>query len=220
VEDPAAVRLVVFVDTQNVYRDARRAFFNTVPPAPPAPSAKGQTDALKYGELLRSRVEGHIGRTVALEQIRMYCGKPDAAREPISAAAMERQVAAWESAGAVVCQRPLRYAPDWPATKAQQKGVDVQLSTDLVQLHLRGLYDTAVVASTDTDMRPALESVLEIAGNREYPVVFACAWISPTQKSRMWLPGRPLYCFNLGRADYDAVEDPTRYGPPKVATLP
>lgn len=216
VEARAALRLLVFVDAQNVYRDARRAFFEATAPAAPPASIKGQVHAMRYGALLRSRVEAHLERPIALEQVRMYTGKPDAAREPAPAAAMERQVSAWESLGAVVCQRPLRYPSDWPAARAQQKGVDVQLSIDLVQLYLRESYDVAVVASTDTDMRPAIESVIEIAGTpREYPAVFACAWNSATHKTRLWLPGRPLYCFYLHRADYDLVEDPTRYGAPK-----
>jgi uncharacterized LabA/DUF88 family protein len=216
VEVPARnVRLLVLVDAQNVYRDARRAFFNDQ-----GPSIRGQVAAERYSQLLRQRVTEYLKRDTDLIETRMYAGKPDAAREPTAAAAMERQVAAWEKAGVVVCQRPLRYPPDWPATKAQQKGVDVQLSTDLVQLYLRDFYDIAVVASTDTDMRPALESVLEIAGKREFPVVTVAAWHSEALRTRLWLPGRPLYCFQLNRTDYDAVADATRYGPPRIVTTP
>lgn len=210
-EAPAPLEVVVFIDAQNVYRDARRAFFDDQ-----GPSVLGQIDATKYGQFLATRVSAHLGRAVTLKQVRVYAGRPDGGREPISAAAMERQVAVWEAAGVVVSQRPLRYPQDWPATKAQQKGVDVQLSTDLVQLYFRSVYNIGIVASTDTDMRPAVEAVLELAGTTpEYPPVFTCAWNSPTLNKRLWLIGRPLHCFYLRRPDYDAVHDPARYGPPK-----
>jgi uncharacterized LabA/DUF88 family protein len=205
------LRVVVFIDAQNVYRDARRAFFDE-----DAPSAAGQVDARKYSELLVGRVATYLGRTCELRQIRMYAGRPDAAREPISASSMERQVTAWEALNVVVSQRPLRYPSDWPNTKAQQKGVDVQIGTDLVQLYLRQAYDIGVVATTDTDLRPAVEAVMEIAGTeRAYPALFTCAWNSPRLNKRLWLIGRPLYCFFLRMADYDAVCDSTRYGPPR-----
>lgn len=211
-EEPPGV--VVFIDAQNVYRDARRAFFDE-----DAPSVCGQIDPVKYSRLLTRRVGTQLGRPAALRQVRIYTGRPDAAREPVSAAATARQVAAWEAATrVVVSQRPLRYPPDWPTTKAQQKGVDVQLATDLVQLYLRGFYQVGVVASTDTDMRPGVESVLEIAGAESpFPPVFACAWNSPKLNNRLWLIGRSLYCFHLRRPDYDSVMDPTRYGPPKTS---
>lgn len=204
--------MIVFIDAQNVYRDARRAFFDE-----DAPSVAGQVDARKYSELLVGRVASHLGRSCELKQIRMYAGRPDAAREPVSASSMDRQVAAWEALGVVVSQRPLRYPSDWPNTKAQQKGVDVQMAADLVQLYLRQVYDIGVLATTDTDLRPAVESVIEIAGNdRAYPAVFTCAWNSPRLNKRLWLIARPLYCFFLRKPDYDAVCDPIRYGPPRT----
>lgn len=212
VEAAEPLRVIVFVDAQNVYRDARRAFFEEG-----APSVRGQTDARKYGELLVGRTAAYLGRACALKQVRVYTGRPDAAKEPVAASSTERQVAAWEAQGVVVSQRPLRYPPDWPATKAQQKGVDVQMGADIGLLYLRDVYDVGIVATTDTDLRPAVESVIEIAGGapKDHPPVFTCAWNSPRLKKRLWLIARPLYCFYLSRADYDAVEDPTRYGPPK-----
>jgi uncharacterized LabA/DUF88 family protein len=206
------LRVFVFVDAQNVYRDARRAFFSEGDP-----SSFGQIHVGKYGLHLTKLVEGHVQQPCALAQVRIYSGQPDPIREPVAASSTERQVTAWEVQGAIVSRRPLRYPSDWPATKAQQKGVDVQMSLDLAQFYQRDLYDIGIVATTDTDMRPAVESVLDIAGpDCKYPPVFTCAWNSPVLNRRLWLMGRPLFCFYLRRADYDAVADLTRYGPPKT----
>ena len=43
-----------------------------------------------------------------------------------------RQCAAWARAGAVVISRALRYPPNWPEGRAQEKGVDVQLAIDVI----------------------------------------------------------------------------------------
>lgn len=184
---------------------------------PRAPGVRGQIRVDKYGALLASRLAVRLGHACELTQVRVYAGKPDPMREGIAAAAMDKQVAAWIAVGAVVSQRPLRYPNDWPKTPAQQKGVDVQLAIDLVLLHTNKFYDVAIVASTDTDLRPAAEMVLDVAGAYAVPAPIAAgAWNSPTQNSRLWLVARPLWCIYLQRADYDQVEDTSHYGPPKA----
>lgn len=103
----------------------------------------------------------------------------------------------------------LRYPRNWPAARAQQKGVDVALAIDFAAMAVDGAYDVGVIASTDTDLRPALEFVRRRYGNtRRVEVV---AWNSPRSSSRLSVPGQNIWCHRLDRADYDSVADTTDY---------
>lgn len=211
---PIPLGVVFFIDSQNVYMDARDAFFTDANGNSLAHSrSDGQIDPKKYAELVLPKIQGHLGAPCRLLQVRAYSGRPDSVKEPKTASANAKQVAAWEAAGVVVSQRPLRYPRDWPNTRAQQKGVDVQIATDLVQLYLSNFYDVAMLASTDTDLRPAVEEVQALAKSRgvAHSPIFVTAWNSPALNKRLWLIGRPLYCFFLHRADYEAVADSIGY---------
>ncbi len=88
-------------------------------------------------------------------------GSPTASAIPKATAPRPRQRAAHEAAGYGIVAyhlRPLRYPQGWPRVKAQEKGVDVELAVDYVSMAARGDYDTAVLFSTDSDLRPALEA--------------------------------------------------------------
>jgi len=146
-------RVVVFVDYQNVMRDARRAFFDH-----PFGAADGQIDPVRYGRLLAARQPpGEDGRR-ALTQVRVYRGRPHSEKDPKTHAPHMRQTSAWEKAGAKVITRDLRYPRDWPKERAEEKGIDVALAIHAVMLAIRGLLDVAIIASTDTDQRPVLEA--------------------------------------------------------------
>ena len=111
---------------------ARDAFF----PGGASHFTKGQFNPVALGELL-------IGRTPAgfyrkLKQVRVYTGRPDATRHSRNHTAHMNQCAAWESAGTCVVWKPLRYPPDFPASRPQEKGVDVQLAIDLVTHSIAG----------------------------------------------------------------------------------
>ena len=95
-----------------------------------------------------------------LHQVRMYRGLPDSTKDPKGYGAASRQIAAWKKLPLIdVTTRPFRYPPDYPQSKAQEKGIDVQLALDFVMMAVRGEYDVGVLMSNDTDLRPALEQV-------------------------------------------------------------
>src|SRR5439155_18417104 len=100
-------RLVVFVDAQNVYKGARRAFFND-----DDPHIYGNFDPVKLGELICSRPAK--GTESLLSQVRVYTGRPDATRQPQSYGPHMRQCATWKANGAIIIARTLRYPHDWP----------------------------------------------------------------------------------------------------------
>ncbi len=81
--------------------------------------------------------------------------------------------------------RPLRYPGDWPRSKAEQKGVDVALAVDLVFGAARTSFDVAIVASTDTDLVPALEAICNLRRAWGAPVVEVAAWAPNNKRLRV-----------------------------------
>jgi hypothetical protein len=201
----SADRVVLFIDAQNLYKRARSAFGarakdGTIQEV----SIFGQVYPMQLGELICSRPPPNHSRV--LEQVRVYTGRPDSTRDPRGYGANLAQCSAWERAGAVVTWRTLRYPPEWPNVKPEEKGIDVALAIDVVRLAIESEYDVGVVCSTDTDLRPALEYVYnKFIGN---PRVEVMAW---TGSRRLSVPGLNIWCHHLDRADFDAISDPTDY---------
>jgi len=198
-----ADRVVLFIDAQNVYRGARETFC-----APGAFHADGQVDPIKLGQLIATRPPP--GHERVLHEVRVYTGRPDSTRQSRAYGAHMRQCAAWERAGAVVVPRTLRYPPDWPQSRAEEKGIDVALSIDFVMGAVDGRFDVGVIFSTDTDLKPALEVVA--ARFAEYPRAEVAAWKGNGANRRLQVSGpKRIWCHFLDAADYQAVHDPTDY---------
>jgi hypothetical protein len=104
---------------------------------------------------------------------------------------------------------PLRYPHSWPTEKAQEKGVDVEWAIDFVRLAVQGAYDVGVLMSTDTDLVPALEAVLEIKTTGAH--IEVAAWKGKGANKRLSVGGQLPWCHQLTKADYIAVADPTTY---------
>jgi uncharacterized LabA/DUF88 family protein len=196
-----ARRTVLFLDYQNVYRRARDTFHQLTDPSP-----CGQIDPIRLGQLLVDRDPGR-----ELVEVRAYRGQPDASRDPKGYGANRRQCAAWEQAGVKVVLRPLRYPVGYPTEKAEEKGIDVILAVDFVTMAAQGDYEVGILMSTDTDLKPALEEVAALAGNRS-PRCEVAAWSAPGVHSRrLSISGTHVWCHWLGPEDYKRVADPTDY---------
>jgi len=202
VADP--LRVWVFFDAQNVYRDARRAFHSDK-----GPSSFGQTKPWDVAQLLVSRAPENESRPRKLQEVRLYTGLPSNERQRKSYASHMKQRAAWLAAGVKVVPRPLRYPDDWPKTPAQEKGIDVALAIDFLFHAVRRDYDVGIVASTDTDLHPALEAVCEHHRAWGTPKVEVAAWASLSKRLRV--TGVPIWCYWLDEADYEGVRDLTNY---------
>lgn len=205
----SADRMMVFVDYQNAYKGARDAFFSKT-----SPGIDGQFHPLALAKILCSlRNERHETK---LTKVLVYRGMPDVRKDPRGNSASSRQKARWEKAGITVKTRPLRYPSEWPAERAQEKGVDVQLAIDFVTMASRKEYDVGVLVSCDTDLRPALEEVLKVRKRTE-----VAAWQSSNGNSpRLSLPGGPsnsVWCHWLDFAIYQRCGDPTDYGKPSTS---
>ena len=195
-------RLVLFIDDKNFYHGARRAFY---------PDTDihyyGQIKPIELGELICERCLPTHTRN--LHQVRVYSGAPDATKEPKTHSAHTKQRNVWEQAGAQVVTRILRYPDDWPTSKAEQKGVDVALAVDFVALAIDDEYDVGVIASTDSDLKPALEYVMRKCNDRCH--IEVVAWDNPLKKSRLSISRHNIWCHWLNKTDYDAIADLTDY---------
>jgi uncharacterized LabA/DUF88 family protein len=199
-------RLCLFIDYQNTYNGAREAFH-----AYDAPNTDGQIDPARLGEVIAAKDLFQP----ELSAVRVYRGRPDSLKDPRGYAANLRQCSAWENASPLrvkVIWRTLRYPRNWPDEAEEEKGIDVALAIDAVMMAVRGEYDIGVVMSTDTDIKPALEEVAQMRAD-PYPRITVAAWSSPDRHSRrLSISGRQLWCYWLGREDYNACADPTHYG--------
>ena len=193
-------RVVVFMDYQNLHGWARRQFqpINVDP-------AVGHVDPLRLAQLLVRRRH----RPSVLHGVRIYRGRPAPVHQPAAAAANDRQTAEWERSGLIrVIRRPLRYPRDWPDTPASEKGIDVALAIDLVSMGMANRYDVAILFSSDTDLLPAVETVVQ----RRLGHIELATW---SGARRLRFPNSQLpWCHFVNEAEYRTVEDQRDYTKP------
>lgn len=85
------------------------------------------------------------------------------------------------------------------------------LAVDVAMMGVRGEYDVAIVLSTDTDLIPALEAIVDLKGD-PYPRIEVAAWSSPEGRSRrLSVPGKNIWCHWLTVDRYHQVADKTNY---------
>lgn len=200
-----ADRVVLFVDYQNVYMSAREAFY---PSTSTIHHWEGQINPLALGRMMVER--SPFERT--LTGVRLYRGIPDPTKDPKGHRACLRQSAAWSRLeGVQVITRPLRYPNNWPRERPQEKGIDVSLAVDFVLMAVRNEYDVGILMSSDTDLIPALEAVVDLDAAR----VEVSAW-SPAfrYKKRLAISSRSLWCHWLDSEDYGHARDTRDYNRP------
>lgn len=199
-----ADRVIVFLDYQNVYRGARECFHLRA-----ADHTCGQIWPIRLAEHLAN--DSPYDR--ALTQVRVYRGRPDADRDPKGYGACTRQTDIWQQDSRVRCfLRTLRYPSDWPASKPEEKGIDVALAIDFVALAVQGEYDVGILMSTDTDLKPALEFVPRFARGRPYPRAEVAAWSGTGMHNRrLSITGHKLWCHWLDETTYTKAKDTTSY---------
>lgn len=148
---------ILFIDYQNVYRWARRAF----EVADDAPSFVGQFDPVKLAKLLEEKGRGRF----SVNQIRIYRGMPRPAFDQVSYSAAQRQINFWQKDQRVkVITRSISYPKNWARGRVnleppREKGIDVALAVDFVSMAFKKQYQLGMIFSADTDLRPALEYV-------------------------------------------------------------
>jgi uncharacterized LabA/DUF88 family protein len=187
----------VLLDWQNIYRCAREAFGLEQDPA-----VAGSADALK----LARHLAGCSGEDCRLQEVRIYRGRPDNAKDPKGYSAWRSQTAAWKRAGGdlvIERYRDLKYR----GQEVMEKGIDVWLAVDLIYLAMDQGADRAVVFSTDTDLLPAVELAKKVRGA---DFVEVAGWDGPYPSAAL-LDVPDVTKHRLKRPDYERLHDPTDY---------
>ena len=185
-------RVIVYVDYQNVYNWARRMFVDNPKDAKPV---EGHIRPEKLGELLVGRRQ----RPGALEQVRVYRGRPNPAREPKATRANDRQTDSWQRHDRVkVIRRDLKYRD----RAASEKGIDVAIGVDMIRLAMEDRMDVAVLFSSDNDLLPAVE----VLWNLPNTTIELATWAGAP---RLQLPDTDSSCaHSLSIRDYEQLHDP------------
>ncbi|MGI8448218.1 MAG: NYN domain-containing protein [Streptosporangiaceae bacterium] len=133
--------------------------------------------------------------------VRVFRGRPDPGHQARLTASNDAQAAQWTRDQRVqVMRRQLVYR-DWPNLPPVEKGIDVAVAVDLMRLAFGRQYDALVLFSSDSDLMPALEAVVEM---RLTHVEVAC-WRGGNQ---LRFPGTSLpWCHSLTDSDWTAVVD-------------
>lgn len=200
------MNVAVYVDWQNVYNGARRAFGLTE-----APSEEGQVSPYQVAQVLAAG--NGRGRNASLVRVEIHRGLPSGAKDPIGYAANRRHSAAWmrEDQEIVIPRlRPLRYPVNYPDEPPEEKGIDVQLALAVIE-HITTtppLCDVAVLFSHDTDLIPVIQMICRLKSARH---IETASWVSETHSARLRVPGARVFHHELPRDVYEAVRDPVNY---------
>jgi hypothetical protein len=188
-----AENVAVFFDYQNVHLTGHGLFGGGCEPYRCVP------DPVRLADLIASRRK----RASVATAIRVYRGRPDPNHQRLPTAANDAQASQWSHDQRVqMIRRQLNYR-DWPKQPPQEKGIDVALAVDLMHLAFRRQYDALVLFSSDTDLLPALETIVKL---RLGHVEVACwAGFKPL---RFPACNSPLpWCHSLSEQDWRAVID-------------
>ena len=210
----ASAGVLVFIDGQNVHKTCERLYGH----------------GYVHPVLLAQRVLA--GRT--LRGFRYYSGMPDPRVAPGRHAAAQRRHNLIRLTGGTVVERPLRYRWEWgfnprtlpdplqhraetrevavsPYQRAREKGIDLTLGLDVVDLALRGSMDVAVVISSDADLTEVARAVHEMT--RTQGRVSVEAGVLNEQRAPILLRHYD-YTHQLRRNDFEEARDSFDYRNP------
>lgn len=203
------IRVAVFMDWQNVYNAARRAFGWEA-----WPNEYGNFSPFKLARILAAGNER--GRNGTLVRVEVHRGIPSSAKDSRGFGANRRQAAAWtkESELVVPKLRPLRYPRDWPDSPPEEKGVDVDLALSLVEAVILKECDVAVLFSHDTDLVPAIDTAARLRGTKS---IETASWVSELARQRLRSKQHrnSVYHHDISKQVFDLVADPVNYAQPK-----
>ncbi|HEX5527369.1 MAG TPA: NYN domain-containing protein [Solirubrobacterales bacterium] len=199
---PEAVRVAVFIDWQNVYMTARRAFG-----LERLPVERGNFSPYRLGCLLAA-ANGR-GRRGCIVKVEVHRGLPSQRHDRIGYIAAQRQAAAWRTENPKVVTpklRPLHYR-NYPALPPTEKGVDVALAVSAIEATLRKRCDVAVLFSHDTDLLPVPEAIARIAGPEH---IETASWASDSFQGRL-RPGASAVHHSISQKAFEVIETPVNY---------
>lgn len=193
-KEPQHKRAAIFVDGQNLYHAARRAFGIKNP----------DYDIAKLSRELCRAGGWH------LVSASFYTGIPDKSRDPNLYDFWNAKLLFMGRRGIRVFSRPLRYSKktvvlrDGSAKKIhvpREKGVDIRIALDVIHGARENLYDVAVILSQDQDFEDVAGEIRDIAAKTNRWIKIASAFpAAPGCKNIRGIAGtdwlkinRPMY---------------------------
>ena len=194
---------VAFFDGQNLFQHAKAAFGHSHPNYDPHALASAVCKSKGW----------------QLTQVRFYTGVPTRERDQRWHDYWTRRLTAMQRAGIYVTKRNLRYHEEereLPGGTTEtvylprEKGIDLRLALDVVQMARTKQFDVALIFSQDQDLAEIVAEVHGIAKEANRRMEIACAFPdSPTATSRRgidrteWIRvDEGLYNANLDQRDY------------------
>lgn len=161
-------QVAVFIDYENARRSAAGAFLDYG-----AEPHEGVIDPIE----LARRLCAMRHRPSTLKRVFVYRGRPSTEHQPRMASFFDKYKALWQQSSACKFRtRDLKYDFfDDGTFLAREKGIDVWLATDLIAAAMGEKYDALIVMSSDTDLLPAVEYVL----NETKSHIEVAAWGGP-----------------------------------------
>jgi hypothetical protein len=193
------MRIAVFIDWQNAYKEARRAFALSS-----EPGRRGVFSPLGLARILAG---GNQRETYELSRVEIHRGLPDARSNAIGNAAALRHAEAWRREHEVVVPvlRPLRLNRE--TGRPEEKGVDVALALGAVEAIIGGPPETVIIFSHDTDLSPLVETICRLRGA---DAVETGSWRS--QVFRKQIPPIPgVFNHYVEESDFSSIETPINY---------
>lgn len=196
------MRTLVLFDGQNLYHGARDAWA-------PTPHVSGSI----YGypsydvEKLAAKLVGRVpGRKV--EQVRFYTGVPSPHRGPDE----KFWHGFWGNKLRYLGARGVYVYRGRVNRGGQEKGVDVSLAIDLIQLTYEQKYEAAIIVSQDWDFGPAVKLAKTIAKSQKRFLYFESAFVVGGNATYgRGVPG--TFWVPIDKTLYDSCFDPTDYRP-------
>jgi uncharacterized LabA/DUF88 family protein len=211
------VRVIVFVDGQNLYKESERLFGH----------------ALCHPHLLAEHLAGpRIGYRVGC---RFYSGRPSPNVDPAGASHFDRRISAMSGRGVTTVTRPLRYHWDWghqdklpppvpeaapqtvtltPWQRPHEKGIDLAIALDVIEFLITGVCDVAIIVSLDRDLAEIPLAARNLKGLiRRNVRLEAAVPVADDLPSPKMLSGFAM-THQITRAVFDLIRDDTDYTVP------
>lgn len=145
----------MFIDYQNVHLSAHDQFARFSDPV-----HQSLIQPARFADVVLAARRARNFDDVDLTEIHVFRGQPSRRHEGDQHSRVQRQASQWTRDRRVKMHlRTLRYPRDWPTSRAQEKGVDVELAIEVVRAAITSTADVIIVATRDTDVLPALALV-------------------------------------------------------------
>lgn len=206
--EPTVKRAVTFFDGQNLYHAAKEAFGYPYPNYDPVKLATHVATAQNW----------------KLIDVYFYTGIPDIIDDPLWNHFWTAKLAVMGTRKVHTFSRPLRYRnetvhmPDGSTTAilvGREKGIDIRIALDVVNLALEDKFDVAIIFSQDQDISEVADEVRTISQKDNRWIKIACAFPdSPTIHNRRGINGTDW--IRIDRTTYDTCIDQVDYRPKKL----